>query len=392
MNDGTALLLGCGSLGLAVAHRLNKDHVFRRVITADKDPVRAAAAAEICGPKAESIRLDYHDDGTLSRVLEDVSLVVNTVRLAMPETIALMRSVLEGGVSYTDACTDSETLQAIFDSEYLDALAGFRAVGAVPGVGASPGLTNALTCYLGQRLERIDEAKFYLVDDLRLRSERQWRERLADFGSVALVWQESDWRQLAPMSNSSAVPFPLPLGEAHCSTIGIGPVTLPGSFGSLVHVSSHRGFRDASVLEIIRNLVSCGLADQQPIETSVGAISPAEFAAALFSQPRNEWAAGYGSGTSLWMDGEAKPQVRQAQVAGMLRGRKTRFTMTYRFPEERDVDNVAATLALGARMLLTREMPAPGLHTPEALDPAPFLWDMERRGAEIQLTKTIEEG
>ena len=66
--------------------------------------------------------------------------------------------------------------------------------------------------------------------------------------------------------------------------------------------------------------------------------------------------------------------------------------MTYRFPGERDVDNVAATLALGARMLLTREMPAPGLHTPEALDPAPFLWDMERRGAEIQLTKTIEEG
>ena len=65
--------------------------------------------------------------------------------------------------------------------------------------------------------------------------------------------------------------------------------------------------------------------------------------------------------------------------------------MTYRFPEENDIENDAATLAIGARMLLTREMPAPGLHAPEALDPAPFLWDMERRGVEIQLTKTIED-
>ena len=111
---------------------------------------------------------------------------------------ALMRTVLESGVSYADACTDSETLQAIFDSDYLDALAGYRAVGAVPGLGASPGLTNALTSYLGQRLERIDEARFYLVDDLSLRSESQWRERLAEFGSVALVWQDSDWHATGP--------------------------------------------------------------------------------------------------------------------------------------------------------------------------------------------------
>ena len=69
----------------------------------------------------------------------------------------------------------------------------------------------------------------------------------------------------------------------------------------------------------------------------------------------------------------------------MLRGMKTRFTMTYRFPEESDVENEAATLAIGARLLLTREMPAPGLHAPEALDPAPFLWDMERRGVELEL-------
>ncbi len=391
MNEGTALLLGCGSVGVAVARRLGQDRAFRNVIAADQDLGRAAAAAEICGTKAVGIQLDWHDEGSLSRVLGDANLVANTIRLPLSETIALMRSVLEAGVSYTDAGSDSEALQAIFDSEYLAALAGFRAVGAVPGLGASPGLTNALTCYLGQRLERIDEARFYLLDDLRNRSQRHWRERLADFGSVALVWRDNEWRQLAPMSDCSGVPFPAPMGEVFCSTTGLGPVTLPGSFGSLTHVSSHRGFGDNGILDIIRNLVYCGLADEQPVQTSLGALSPAEFAAVLFSQPRGGWAGGYGSGTTLWTDEPPKPLVRQAQVAGMLRGRKTRFTMTYFFPEERDADNVAATLSVGARMLLTREMPAPGLHPPEALDPAPFLWDMERRGVEIQLTKTIED-
>ena len=390
MNEGSTLLLGCGSLGLAVARRFSRDRAFRQVITADQDAHRAAAVAEACGERAASLRLDFRDDGALSRVLEDVDLVVNTIRLPLPETLALVRSVLESGVSYADACTDSETLQAIFDSDYLDALARFRAVGAVPGLGASPGLTNALTSYLGQRLERIDEARFYLVDDLGFRSERQWRERLAEFGSVALVWQDREWLQLDPMSDCSAIPFP-PVGDVYCSTVGIGPVTLPGSIGSLVHVSSHRGFKDAGAWEIVRNLVSFGLASDEPVETPVGPLSPAAFAAALFSQPRVEFSGGYGAGTSPWTWDPPRPRVRQAQVVGMLQGMKTRFTMTYRFPEENDIESDAATLAIGARMLLTREMPAPGLHAPEALDPAPFLWDMERRGVEIQLTKTIED-
>ena len=391
MSEGTTLLLGCGSLGLAVARRLGQDRAFRQVITADQDVHRAAAVSEVCGERATDLRLDFRDDGSLARVLEDVDLVVNTIRLPLPETLALMRTVLESGVSYADACTDSETLQAIFDSDYLDALAGFRAVGAVPGLGSSPGLTNALTSYLGQRLERIDEARFYLVDDLAQRSERQWRERLAAFGSVALAWQDSGWLQLDPMSDCSAIPFPLPLGEVYCSTTGIGPVTLPGSYGSLAHVSSHRGFKDVGVWEIIRNLVFYGLASEKPVETPLGPLNPAEFAAALFSQSRVELSGGYGAGTPSWTGGLPNPRVRQAQVVGMLRGMRTRFTMTYRFPEESDIENDAATLAIGARMLLTREMPAPGLHAPEALDPAPFLWDMERRGVEIQLTKTVED-
>ncbi len=390
MPDGGVLLLGCGPIGLAASRLMGQDRAFGRVITADSVAERAAAAAELCGGKAVSTRLDATDEESLARVMDDVSLVVNTLRLPLGSLLPLIRNVVDAGASYVDSGSDAEAIQAVFDSEYLEATTGYRSVGVVPGLGASPGLTNALTSYLGQRLERVDEARFYMVDDLRRRSLRQWRDRLAAFGSPALVWRVGEWRHVSPMSEFQDAEFPPPLGAIPCCTVGLGPVTLPGSIPSLTHVSSHRGFSDGAMDEMMRNLLRFGFGNDRPIDTPAGSLSPAGFAAAFFSGPHDTWDGSFSA--ALYGFGAAPgPVLRQAQVSGLLRGRKTCFTMTYHFPGEDDADNVAATLAVGARMLLTRELPAPGLHAPESLDPAPFLWDMERRGVEIRLTKTVED-
>ncbi len=384
MRDGAALLLGCGAVGRAVARRLGRDRAFGRVIVADRRMERAAAAAELCGGKAAPLRLDCSDDESLGRVLGDVALVLNTVELPPSALLAVIRSVVEAGVSYADANDDPESLQAVFDSEYLAALAGYRGVGVAPGLGASPGQVNALTRYLGQRLNRMDEARFYRIDDLRRRGFKQWRGRLAAFGSPALVWREGDWRHVAPMSEWEDVAFPPPWGRVRCCTVGLQPVTLPGSMPSLVRVSSHRGFADGEMDGIMGDLVRYGLAGGQPVETPAGFVSPAGFAAAFFSGPWSPLYPGQPGG------GEPPGLPWQMQAMGQLYGRATRFTLTWAFPTEQDAEGIAAPLAVGGRMLLTRELPAPGVHPPEALDPAPFLWDMERRGVEIQLTKTVE--
>ena len=391
MTEGTALLLGCGTVGIAAARLLGQDRAFRQIVAADRDLRRAGAASELCGDKAVAVQLDCIDEEALARVLEDVSLVINTVRMPISVVLPFIRNVMEAGVSYADTSSDPEALQAIFDSTYLDALAEYRAIGVVPGLGASPGLTNAMTSYLGQRLERIDEASFYLVDDLRRRSHRQWVERLMAFGAAALIWRDDDWRYVSPLAECMEVSFPPPWGQVFCSTVGLGPVTLPTSIASIRDVSSHRGFVDSEMLDIIRNLLSYGFGSDEPVETAVGNLSPVEFAASLFSRQRDAWSGESASTLLFGSELFESPLVRQAQVAGMLGGRKTRFTMTYYFPGEQEADNVAATLAVGAKMLLTREIAAPGVHPPEYLDPAPFLWDMERRGVQIQLAKTIEE-
>lgn len=389
MPDDAVLLLGCGPVGLSAARFMGEDKVFSRVITTDMVPERAAAAAELCGAKATSAKLDVLDEDQLARALENVALVLNTIRLPMRSLLPLVRSVVEAGASYADCSTDTESLQAMFDSEYLDSLAGYRAVSVLPGLGTSPGLTNALTAYLGQRLERVDEARFYLLDDLHRRSYWQWRDRLSAFGTPALVWRNSDWSHVSPMAEWEDAVFPRPVGPVSCCTVGLGPVSLPLTFASLSHVSCHRGFVDDAMGQVVRNLVDLGFGSDQVVETASGPVSPAEFASTFFSGHPSALG-GAISDALLGMGSPPGPPLRQATVSGMLKGKKTRFAMTYHFPGEDDDDNVAATLAIGGRMLLARELPAPGVHAPESLDPAPFLWNMERRGVEIQLTKSVE--
>ena len=390
MTADVALLVGCGSVGRALARLLGHNRAFERVIVADRCLKRAAETAELCNGKADALRLDCTDDESLARVLGDVKVVLNTVELPLDTLLPMIRGVVEAGVSYADANDDPESLQTVFDSEYLASLAEYRGVSVIPGMGASPGQTSALTSYLGQRLDRVDEVRFYQVDDLSLRRPKQWRRRLAAFGSPGLVWRDGDWRHVSPMSECEDVAFPPPWGSVRCCTVGLQPVTLPLSMPSLMDVSSHRGFADEEAEGIMRDLVRYGLAGDQPVETPAGSLSPAEFAAAFFSGPWSPFL--FSSGRAFQSGfGELSGLPRRMQVHGGLHGRTTRFTMTWYFPEERDADSIAAPLAVGGRMLLTRELPAPGVHAPESLDPAPFLWDMERRGMEIQLTKTVED-
>ncbi len=382
MSSDAVLLLGCGAVGQAAASLLGKDRAIARVIAADYDLKLATAAAEVCAGKGAALRLDPTDYNALNRVLDDVSVVVNTLVLPLKSLLSLMRNVVEAGVSYIDSNDDPESLQTVYDSEYVAALADHRAVGVVPGLGASPGQTNTMAQYLSQRLDRIDDVCLFHVDDLRRNSAEQWRQRLAAFGSPALVWRGNDWSHVAPLSESEEISFPPPWGSVRCFIVGVQPVTLPVSMPSLSGLTGYRGYPDEESEEAIKSLVRYGFAGELPVETEAGAVTPAEFTAAYFSGPWSPFAGGRG---------EPRGLPRQLRVKGQQAGRGIRFTMNWSFPEELEEESIAAPLAVGTRMLLTRELPAAGLHAPEGLDPAPFLWDMERRGVEIQLTKTVEE-
>ncbi len=374
MTGNVALLLGCGTVGTAAVKLLLEDGKFRHVIAADRQSCRAASLADAMGDGVTAIQLDCGDEDQVAGVLGDVSVVLNATGPFVRSTLSLMRTVVEAGVPYADINDDVETLQAVFESEYLNSLAKDRGVGVLSGLGASPGQTNVVARHMATRMDQVDEVRFFMVNDATYRSQAVWRHRLALFGNPSLLFDEGRWTEMPGMSQYQDVAFPAPWGNIRCYTVGLETVTIPQSFGGIRHVSLWRGFSDPATTEALKGLVDAGFASEEPVEAEGVALSPAAMAAAVLARPK--------PGESVETPGRLPRQVR---VKGMKDGRPSELVMDYSFPPGDIALATASCLVVGAGLLVTRELPGPGVIAPENLDPAPFMWDMENRGVHFRL-------
>ena len=374
MPDRTVLVLGCGTMGAATARLVIEDARFQHVIVADRDLQRAEDLAEILGGPATALQLDCRQEDQVARSLGGISVVLNTTGPFSRDTLSLMRTVVEAGIPYADINDDVETLQGVFDSEYLSSLAKDRGVGVLPGLGASPGQTNVLARHMAGRMDVVDEVRFFMVNDAAYRSEAVWRHRLALFGQPAIFYDGGRWTQTPGVSEYQDVAFPPPWGNIRCYAVGLETVSIPRTFSGLRHASFWRGFSDPATTEILKSLIDAGFASQQSLEVDGVSMTPASMTAAVL--------AGVQLGVETADPGRLPRQVR---VKGVRDGRPAELTMTYSFPPGDIALATASCLVVGAGLLVDRELPGPGLFPPEALDPATFMWDMESRGVHFKL-------
>ena len=125
---------------------------------------------------------------------------------------------------------------------------------------------------------------------------------------------------------------------------------------------------------MLKVLVDAGFASEQPLTADAVSVSPAAVSAVVLAgMPTDRGPA------------ETERLPRQVRVKGVKDGRPTELTMTYSFPPGDVSLATASCLVVGARLLASRELPRPGVLAPEALDPAPFMWDMETRGVHFKL-------
>ena len=374
MPDFTALIIGCGTIGSATARLALEDARFEHVVVADKDRQRAERLAGSLEGPATALELNCQQDDQVLRSLTGISVVLNTTGPFSRDTLSLMRTVIEAGVAYADINDDVETLQSVFESEYLDSLAKHRGVGVLPGLGASPGQTNVLARHLASRMDAVEEVRFFLVNDATYRSEAVWRHRLALFGEPALLYDGGRWTQTPAMSEFQDVGFPAPWGSIRCYAVGLETVSIPQSFSGLRHASLWRGFSDPATTSMLKDLIDAGFASQQPLEVDGVSLTPSAMTAAVLA------------GTQTEADSPDLGRLpRQVRVKGIRNGGPAELTMTYSFPPGDIGLATASCLVVGAGLLVNRELPGPGVFPPEDMDPAPFMWDMEFRGAHFKL-------
>jgi len=374
MPDFTALIIGCGTIGSATARLALEDARFEHVVVADKDRQRAERLAGSLEGPATALELNCQQDDQVLRSLTGISVVLNTTGPFSRDTLSLMRTVIEAGVAYADINDDVETLQSVFESEYLDSLAKHRGVGVLPGLGASPGQTNVLARHLASRMDAVEEVRFFMVNDATYRSEAVWRQRLARFGEPALLYDGGRWTQTPAMSEFQDVGFPAPWGSIRCYAVGLETVSIPQSFSGLRHASLWRGFSDPATTSMLKDLIDAGFASQQPLEVDGVSLTPSAMTAAVLA------------GTQTEADSPDLGRLpRQVRVKGIRNGGPAELTMTYSFPPGDIGLATASCLVVGAGLLVNRELPGPGVFPPEDMDPAPFMWDMESRGAHFKL-------
>ena len=374
MADFTALIIGCGTMGAATARLALECGKFQQVIVADRDLQRANDLAHTLEGPITARQLDYRQEDQLAKSLGGVSVVLNTTGPFNRDTLSLMRTVIEAGIPYADINDDVETLQSVFESEYLGSLAKHRGVGVLPGLGASPGQTNVLARHMAGRMDIVEEVRFFMVNDASYRSEAVWRHRLALFSQSALLYDRGRWTQTSGMSEFQDVAFPAPWDNIRCYNVGLETVTIPMSFKGLLHASLWRGFSDPDTTETLKGLVDAGFASEETLEVDGVSITPAALSAAVLAGPQR-------AGDSP--DPARLP--RQVRVKGVREGREAELTMTYSFPQGDIALATASCLVVGAGLLVERELPGPGVYPPEAMDPAPFMWDMESRGVHFKL-------
>ena len=374
MGDFTALIIGCGTMGAATARLALECGKFQQVIVADRDLQRANDLAHTLEGPITARQLDYRQEDQLAKSLGGVSVVLNTTGPFNRDTLSLMRTVIEAGIPYADINDDVETLQSVFESEYLGSLAKHRGVGVLPGLGASPGQTNVLARHMAGRMDIVEEVRFFMVNDASYRSEAVWRHRLALFSQSALLYDRGRWTQTPGMSEFQDVAFPAPWGNIRCYNVGLETVTIPMSFKGLLHASMWRGFSDPDTTDTLKGLVDAGFASEETLEVDGVSITPAALSAAVLA------------GTQRSGDSPDPGRLpRQVRVKGVREGREAELTMTYSFPQGDIALATASCLVVGAGLLVERELPGPGVYPPEAMDPAPFMWDMESRGVHFKL-------
>ena len=150
----------------------------------------------------------------------------------------------------------------------------------------------------------------------------------------------------------------------------------------LRHTSLWRGFWDPATTQMLKCLVDTGFASETPLQIDGVSMTPAAMTAAVLAagNPRDD------SGKRKTDPGsESEKLPRQVMVTGIREGRPAELTATYSFPPGYIALVIASSLVVGAGLLVTRELPGTGVFPPEAMDPAPFMWDMESRGGHFKL-------
>jgi lysine 6-dehydrogenase len=376
-------VLSLGGAGAVCQHAtrdLAEFSRFDQIVIGDYDIGAAEKlAAEIGDPRVSALKVDAGDYDGLVRVFGDYDVILNG--LPWKYDLAVTRACVEAGVSGLDVSTEE-------DQWSYDAAAREKAIVFVPGVGATPGITNAMARRGADQLDQVDEIQ---INFAAFRCPAPSPGLLITFlwefhpqTESRLYYRDGEFHWVGPFEGLKMVSFPGPIGEQEVCYIPHPETrTMPESLGARA-VSEHGCF-PPHAMRLARAMLDSGLYSEEKIIVKGIETTAFDLMYELLLQlPESKK-------TPLWAYGLV------VEVWGQKDGRNLKLTYWNQHPPQEEwggqaayYKNIAIPLSIGAQMIARGDVKARGVVPPEtAIDPEVFFAELAKRRIEIH--ERVEE-
>ncbi len=364
------VLGGAGAVCRHATRDLAEFSDFDRIVIGDYNVGAAEElAAEIGDSRLTVLKVDAEDYDGLVCTFQDYDVILNG--LPWKYDLAVTKACVEAGVSGLDVSTE-ETQWS------YDAAARERGIVFIPGVGATPGITNVMARCGADQLDRVEEIQ---INFAAFRCPAPAPGLL-----ITLLWEfhpqtesrfyyrDGEFHWVGPFAGRKVVDFPGPIGEQETYYIPHPETrTMPQSLGAKA-VSVHGCF-PPHVMRLTKAMLESGLYSEEPITLKGVQTTPFEAMFEILLQlPESKQ-------TSLWAYGLV------VEVFGKKDGRALKYTYWNRHPPQEEwggpaayYRNIAIPLSIGVQMIARGDVQVKGVVPPEtALDPSIFFGELARR-------------
>jgi saccharopine dehydrogenase-like NADP-dependent oxidoreductase len=353
---------------------------FDQIVIGDYNLAAAEnLAAEIDEPRVTAIKVDAEDYQGLVKTFREYDVILNG--LPWKYDLAVTKACVEVGVSGLDVSTEE-------DQWSYDATAREKGIVFIPGMGATPGITNAMARRGADQLDEVDEIQ---INFAAFRCPAPSPGLLITFlwefhpkTESRLYYKDGKFHWVGPFAGRKTVNFPGPIGEQETFYIPHPETrTMPKSLGAKA-VSVHGCFPPPA-MRLARAMLESGLYSEEKIV--IHGVETTAFDTifdVLLQVPESKE-------NELWAYGLV------VEVYGKRDGRKYKYTYWNRHPSQEEwggqaayYKNIAIPLSIGVQMIARGDVQVTGVLPPEtAIDPQIFFRELARRRIEIH--ERVEE-
>lgn len=370
-----ALVLGgAGAVCKETTRDLAQYSKYDEIVVADFNMQAATDLVEdIRNSRLKAQFFDAEDYGSMLKLFPAFDVVING--LPWKYDLPVTKACVEVGVNGLDVSTEESQWD-------LDETAKSKDMVFIPGVGATPGITNAMAKQAADKMDEVDDIQ---INFAAFRCPAPAPGLLTTFlwefhpkTESRVYYEEGEFIWVGPFEGLKRVKFPGQIGEQEVCYIPHPETrTMPKSLGA--KKVSVRGCFPPQAMKIARVMLDWGLYSDDKVTIKGIEASPFDIMYDLLLEvPETKE-------TPIWAYGLV------VDVHGKVNGTPVRDRLWSEHPPQEEwggsaayYKNIAIPLSIGASMITDGEVTARGVVPPEsAYDPGRFFEELAKRGIEI---------